>query len=268
MCLSVWRGLDVGPYMHSIHFSYAVGAFVAPLVASPFLRKQAEEKSQGASNATTTIAITDGGSESEEAPATSIVWMFFVMSGGLTVLVSLGFLFFGREELRRKRDDNIDTEEEKNEEEKEKNEEEKQKENKKSFSLYALVTGVTLLFLFYAALEYMFSVYLTTFAVKSALQMTRSQGAKLSATFWGTFTAGRFAGIFVAAKLDPARFLNFCFAVTIGTLAALSAWAEASAAACFCLIGLLGFILAPIYASVLTWVEGRYEPKLLPLCRA
>ncbi len=37
MCLEIWRGRNGGPYMHSIHFSFSLGAFLAPLIAAPFL---------------------------------------------------------------------------------------------------------------------------------------------------------------------------------------------------------------------------------------
>ena len=37
LCLEIWSGLDCSPHIHSIHFCYAFGAFLAPLLASPFL---------------------------------------------------------------------------------------------------------------------------------------------------------------------------------------------------------------------------------------
>ena len=37
LILDCWQGGDAGPYMHSIHFSFALGAFLAPLLAVPFL---------------------------------------------------------------------------------------------------------------------------------------------------------------------------------------------------------------------------------------
>ncbi len=36
MCLNIW-GMNSGPYMQALHFSFGVGAFVAPLIAEPFL---------------------------------------------------------------------------------------------------------------------------------------------------------------------------------------------------------------------------------------
>ena len=38
LLLDAWRGLDSGPYMHSIHFAFGSGAFLAPVFAEPFLQ--------------------------------------------------------------------------------------------------------------------------------------------------------------------------------------------------------------------------------------
>ena len=35
--LNIWQGRDSGPYMHSLHFTFGLGAFLAPVVARPFL---------------------------------------------------------------------------------------------------------------------------------------------------------------------------------------------------------------------------------------
>ena len=43
LILDCWKGGDSGPYIHSIHFSFAIGAFVAPLIAVPFLGKNATQ---------------------------------------------------------------------------------------------------------------------------------------------------------------------------------------------------------------------------------
>ena len=42
LCLSIWSGTaHCSPHIHSIHFFYATGAFVAPLAAAPFLSTKA-----------------------------------------------------------------------------------------------------------------------------------------------------------------------------------------------------------------------------------
>jgi MFS family permease len=44
LCLEIWDDGDAGPYMHSIHFSFAIGAFLAPIVALPFLSENSSEE--------------------------------------------------------------------------------------------------------------------------------------------------------------------------------------------------------------------------------
>ena len=36
MCLELW-GQQSAPYMQALHFSFGLGAFIAPLIAAPFL---------------------------------------------------------------------------------------------------------------------------------------------------------------------------------------------------------------------------------------
>jgi hypothetical protein len=38
LCLDAWRGFDSGPFLHSIHFTFGIGAFIAPVIAEPFLK--------------------------------------------------------------------------------------------------------------------------------------------------------------------------------------------------------------------------------------
>ncbi|KAK2713364.1 hypothetical protein QYM36_009282 [Artemia franciscana] len=46
MCIDLW-GKDSGPYMQALHFSFGAGAFVAPLLAEPFLSPIIDENDGG-----------------------------------------------------------------------------------------------------------------------------------------------------------------------------------------------------------------------------
>ena len=46
MCLHLW-GRQSGPYIQALHFAFGLGAFVSPLVAEPFLSKQANTTKEG-----------------------------------------------------------------------------------------------------------------------------------------------------------------------------------------------------------------------------
>ncbi len=72
-CLEIWRGHEGAPYMHSIHFSFGVGAFLAPIVAAPFLKDTGRDSKIGG---------------------------FYPIVGGSTILVSLGFLYYGIQEIQ------------------------------------------------------------------------------------------------------------------------------------------------------------------------
>ena len=44
LCLDTWQNGEAGPWMHSIHFSFAIGAFLAPVISVPFLGKTLENE--------------------------------------------------------------------------------------------------------------------------------------------------------------------------------------------------------------------------------
>jgi FHS family Na+ dependent glucose MFS transporter 1 len=41
LILDVWRGHDSGPPLHMVHFGYAIGTVIGPLMAAPFLKEVA-----------------------------------------------------------------------------------------------------------------------------------------------------------------------------------------------------------------------------------
>merc|ERR1719500_2154739 len=48
LLLRIWEGRDSGPYMHAIHFTFGIGAFLAPLISRPFLvNAEAEQHLNG-----------------------------------------------------------------------------------------------------------------------------------------------------------------------------------------------------------------------------
>ncbi len=126
------------------------------------------------------------------------------MLGGVTVFVSLGFLYFGICDLKAHRSNKEDNKEDR---EKSVDSEEKQEQQtsatKVTAALVFLVVLMAFFHLTYATLEGIFNIYLTPFGVKSALHLSRQGGAHLSAAFWGAFTASRFVGIFVSAHASP-----------------------------------------------------------------
>ena len=46
MCLDIWSGSDSGPHVHSIHFMFSFGCFLAPVISEAFLSTGTSEESR------------------------------------------------------------------------------------------------------------------------------------------------------------------------------------------------------------------------------
>ena len=83
--LKIWAGRDSGPYMHALHFSFGIGAFLAPVISRPFLGNTGDSE----------VAR---GNSTEAAPAGTEemgVWTvkaLYPMVGSFAVLISLAFV--------------------------------------------------------------------------------------------------------------------------------------------------------------------------------
>ena len=230
-CLHIWRNRQSGPYVHSIHSSFALGALVAQVLAAPFLstRSSTVKRLEAAGKNETEI---EEYLESSEASDDSRVAIFFALSGGITVIISLGFLYFGlkavanhKEHLKREETDADNKVTHNNEEEKRTREAEK---HFWSSSIIALISLQCIFFFFYVGLEASVGIYLTTFSVKSKLQLSRAQGAHVTAVFLGSFAAMRFIAIFVATKAKPSIVMWSSFVLCLGGSIAAVFFAEHS----------------------------------------
>ena len=77
-------------------------------------------------------------------------------------------------------------------------------------------------YFFYVGAEVAYGSYVTTFAVRSKLSLTKQVGAEITAIFWGSFAAMRFASIFAAIYLRPIYVMVLsCFMSGIGKRHAL-----------------------------------------------
>ncbi len=175
MCLHLWRGLNGGPYLHSIHFSFSFGAFLSPLLAAPFLSSKGSFASEADDdNVTAIVEDDDGGGGGGGGGNDSRIWIYFLAAGSATVLISLGYLHFGISGMLIRR---------KGEEEKAglkatatgrnrsevrgENAEAKTSGNRRSANFVAFVSLVCLFFFSYVGVEYLFGMYLTTFVASS-----------------------------------------------------------------------------------------------------
>ena len=194
-CLDVWRGHNGGgPWMHSIHFAYSLGATFGPILATPFL----SEKS----------SIVRPMNISKESRIDEL----YPISGAIVLASSLGFLVMAMQGSMPII--NKDSAQEKLEENPINDCIKSQK--KTTPKLFAFVALICIFFLLYCGAEIAMGVYLTTFAVNSLLHTTMAEGAFVNAVFWGSFTAGRFLSIFFAIYLNPLNTMVLSSVLCIG----------------------------------------------------
>ena len=157
LLLRIWEGRDSGPYMHAIHFTFGIGAFLAPLISRPFLVNAEEGQhlngSVGAANLT----------QNEEVEGS--VWTvktLYPMVSAYPLLLSMVFVAFHVKDSKTAKKDA--------------KKEDKEGENQlsKGFTI-AIVATVSVLFFLYVGMEVAFGTFVSVFAVQSRLQFTRQQ---------------------------------------------------------------------------------------------
>ena len=246
LCLDIWQGLDdAGPWMHSIHFAFGLGAFISPLVSEKFLMTKN-------TNTTSTLLLPDNEINQENIsnvnhmvyPVSGIKVLYPIL-GIFTIFVSFGYLLFAIKDLKTHCKKKIESF----------NYKEPLKEAKSNANNYIII-GLILVFLFlYAGMELMYATYLTTFSVQSDLHLSRQMGARVTSTFWGSFAFMRFLAIFVAVRVSPVGTLVFSFFLSVVGCTLLAVFGETSTQALFILTAFMGVGMAPIYASSMLWMD-------------
>ncbi len=237
MCLVIWRGLNSGPAMHSIHFSFALGTLCAPMMAAPFLGENREEKEPSL----------DGDKEpSAMSESTSTVGVYYPLIGSFALVLAPAYFYFGAKESKLKGSRSSRSEVV----------EKKQVSNKAlSRNEVAYLSCLMLCFLLVVGLDIAAGSFTATFAVRSALHSSRIDGAYLTAVYFGAFTLMRFLAIFVAARIRPVAMLAFNMATTLLATGALLFLSERSFSILSGLVGIVGFATASTYATAMLWVE-------------
>merc|ERR1712130_496779 len=186
LLLRIWEGRDSGPYMHAIHFTFGIGAFLAPLISRPFLVNTEDVQHLNASVG----AVNSTEDEEVEKSFWNVKTLYPIVSA-YPLLLSMVFIAFHVKDSKTGKKDA-------------KKEDKKDAERQlgKGFTI-AIVATVSLLFFLYVGMEVAFGTFVSVFAVQSKLQFTRQQGSDVTAVFWGSFAATRGVAIFAAILASP-----------------------------------------------------------------
>ena len=184
-CLYVWRGHNGGgPAMQSIHFTFALGTAIGPILATSFLSRN-------------------------ELTGDSAISELYQICGALALASSVGFLVIASQNSMKKEktysvEDTSD------------NKPRCDSVKPKKTFMFIFVALMCVFYLLYCGAEKMMEFYLTTFAVHSLLHTTEVEGAFVNAVFLGVFTGGRFLSIILAKYLNPLTTMMLSMALCTG----------------------------------------------------
>jgi len=225
------------PYMQFLHFTYAAGAFIAPLLAKPFLLP----------DHTNTTANETQPTQYNPDDIPRITWAYWI---GTLPGIFAGVVFMACAFLKTLKDEVI------------------KKEHaipSVRYSNNRIFIGIVLalffmFLLFYVGMEAVYGGFIFTFAVKSKPYMSRDNAALLTATYWGTFALARLLGVPLTKYLKPQKMLLIDI---IGCLLASVILISQAHDGCDIYSSpklwagtiILGISAASIFAAALNWIE-------------
>jgi FHS family Na+ dependent glucose MFS transporter 1 len=247
--LHTW-GRDSSPYMQAIHFSFGLGAFVAPLIAETFLVQRLTYD-----NLTLVHVVSNNATRnnsSVDVPFPFIMCSYFVVSVMLA-FVGLSFcsIWCFIEKCVRQAcvvESTLKSEY-------------TVREDRMCFRIQMLL----LLFLFYflyVGLEVTYGAFIATFAVKH-LQWDKARATWLISVFWGTFAVARGMSIPAAHCVSPTQMLITDLVLSTVALSGLVVGnslvtdTKTYELIVWTCTGLLGIGMASIFPAGISWVE-RY----------
>ncbi|XP_039582569.1 sodium-dependent glucose transporter 1 [Passer montanus] len=239
LALYTW-GSDAGPHLQALHFSFAAGAFLAPIVAQMDLGTSESQELAGAEKTNQSV-LKSVPTAASTTPAPnehhneSFLWSY-IFIGTYILLVSI-FFFALYSKTSSTRD---------------KSKPSAQKDKLAKYH-WPLVGLLFVFFLFYVGAEVTYGSYVYTYAVVFA-EMKESEAAALNSVFWGAFAVCRGVAIFGAAFLSPATLIVMSLLCSAASSTALAFFAHYRAAL-WAGTTVYGVSMATIFPSGIAWIE-------------
>lgn len=238
LILTLW-GDKGAPHMQALHFSFALGAFLAPLLAKLAWGTTASAQNHTESDLDTLMLnqSSNGASDSVFAVPDDMNLLWTYASIGTYVLVVSVFLFglFCKKHSRQKKSA-------------------ASAEGARRAKYHrALLCLLFLFFFFYVGAEITYGSYIFSFAT-THVGMEESEAAGLNSIFWGTFAACRGLAIFFATLLQPGTMIVLsnigslvsCFFLVLFDKSPLCLWIATS---------VYGASMATTFPSGVSWIE-------------
>nr|XP_034380278.1 sodium-dependent glucose transporter 1 [Arvicanthis niloticus] len=238
LILALW-GDKGAPHMQALHFSFALGAFLAPLLAKLAWGTAASAQNHTESDFNSLVLNRSSKAASDSVFAVpddmNLLWTY--ASIGTYILVVSFFLFapFFKKRSRQK-----------------KTKASAQGARRAKYH-WALLCLLFLFFFFYVGAEVTYGSYVFSFAT-THVGMEESEAAGLNSIFWGTFAACRGLAIFFATLLRPGTMVVLC---NIGSLVAsfFLVLFDKSRLCLWIATSVYGASMAATFPSGISWIE-------------
>uniref|UniRef100_A0A8C3Y093 Major facilitator superfamily domain containing 4B n=1 Tax=Catharus ustulatus TaxID=91951 RepID=A0A8C3Y093_CATUS len=241
MLLNTW-GSEAGPHMQALHFSFAAGAFLAPILASVASGGSQSEELAGAEKTNQSVlksVLTASAASTTPAPEdqhdADFLWSYIIIGTYILLISILFFVLYS-----------------KNTSAKDKSKASAQKGRLAKYHWH-LIGLMFVFFLFYVGAEVTYGSYVFTYAVVFA-EMTESEAAALNSVFWGAFAVCRGAAIFGAAFLAPVTLILMSLVCSAASSSALAFFAHYRASL-WVGTAVYGASMATIFPSGISWIE-------------
>ncbi|XP_039981484.1 sodium-dependent glucose transporter 1 isoform X2 [Xiphias gladius] len=245
LILNTW-GEQAGPHMQALHFSFAAGAFVSPIIAKLLFGPDGKSSMGTIPSDSTPPATTEPVTKAPEAytiiryvhsrsSTLKSMWAYIVIGSFVFLTSFLFFVLYTRSSMSRDRARTL---------------------SGKPLVAKHHVALVALLFFFffaYVGAEVAYGSFIFTFA-KDYAHMHQSQAAGLNSLFWATFAACRGLAIFFAACVYPGTLILLSLVGSTVSSLLLCLFSREKAALWVC-TGLYGASMATTFPSGISWVE-------------
>lgn len=253
LCLETWRR-DNGPHLQALHFAFGFGAFLAPLLATPFLPTGSDING---TNAVANLQDNETSTFTDVSPVKGVspVKYAYLIISIFIAFVSFAFLMLCCC-LRKSSNSSAVAESLKTEY--------AVRQERLNFRIQILIL-LFIFFFLYVGAEVTYGSLISKFAMLE-FGLNKRDAAVLNSLFWGSFAGGRLVAIFLAQCLEPVHLLVADLVVSTASLAGLAAVKSipeylgnkvSSKTLLWVLTSTLGFGMASIFPSGLSWAE-RY----------
>lgn len=268
----VWKNKDAGPVMQLIHFAFAFGAFLSPLIARPFISDETDTIQNVTcenftvpdnciinmqENCTSYIDGSGSGGSYDCANTVSILFRYAYWIVSVPLLLSLpGLLVYAiKEQCCCWSKDKLKMNNTENESSGVKSE--------KTYPstipyLFSLMSLLFLLMFTYVGLEVTYGTYIFTYGVKQHL-FSKPEATILTSVFWGTFAFFRFFSISLSLlKVPPSLMLAGNLTGSLLASIIIVIW-PTNKPALWVGSALMGVSFASIYPNIVVWLT-RHGP--------